>query len=448
MSLMQNLWEQVKQLRQTAATAPVEHILAKMVQKVRVRHESDPFPNLIAGDPFEPGASYFGVRLAGINLAQARRFATRMLPLCVCLAEFGRPGAERTVPFSIGPNTIRQRLKAAGISDAAGAEQAWIELRDLTVVRPTPVGRGNLSLFVGLYSVPGDDVAKTLLNVMSDLGGSLGAAGLAPAVQTAKAVYGGFGALLGLDKVQPQAEALNGRALPGTGSGYLLVAHAPEDALERRDLYVHEGALRDSAGKLVTDFDYCLVAIEHYASIVDTATETAPDLFEDNAAAVQRALDDADQAGYARALNKLIGQIQASNELIETDKDRLVGGYGSLFEKRARQRLPQPRGAATRGAGTRGPGAGLALHISKQQAVMREDRRKPELSQALHDISGFINKSADGEEQPKFSETPAELWSAVRREAGAIEQHMSTKPQPGEIAVAFARAAQSMQPPL
>ena len=47
-------------------------------------------------------------------------------------------------------------------------------------------------------------------------------------------------------------EALNGRALPGTGSGYLLVAHAPEDALERRDLYVHEGALRDSAGKLVT----------------------------------------------------------------------------------------------------------------------------------------------------------------------------------------------------
>ena len=441
MSLMQNLWDQLKQVRQEAAGAPVEHILATMVPKARVHHESDPFPTLVAGDQFEAGGSYFGIRLAGVNLAQARRFATRLLPLCVCLAEFGRPGAERTVPFSIGPNAIRQRLKAAGISDAEGAEQAWIELRDVTVLRPTPVGRGNLSLFVGLYAVPGDDVVRTLLNVMSDLGGSLGAAGLAPAVQTAKAVYGGFGALLGLNNVHPQAEALNGRALPGTGSGYMLVAHAPAGTLEQRDLCVREGALRDPKGKLVVDFDYCLVAIEHYASIVESATATAPDLFEDAAASVQKALDDADQAGYARALNKLIGQIQASNEVIEADKDRLVSGYGSLFEKRAKQRLPQP-------AAGRGAGVGLGLNISSQQAMLRKDNRKPELSKALFDIYGFISKPADREEKSKGNETSAELWSAVCREAVAIEKSISTKPQPGEIAAAFARAAQTMQPPL
>src|SRR5947208_1667474 len=97
-SLMENLWEQVKQLRHKAAEAPVEHILAKMVPKERVELKGDPFPSLIAGDQFNVGSSYFGIRVAGLNLAKARRFATRFLPLCVCLAEFGRPGAERSVP--------------------------------------------------------------------------------------------------------------------------------------------------------------------------------------------------------------------------------------------------------------------------------------------------------------------------------------------------------------
>jgi len=429
-------WEQVKQLRHTVAKAQVEHLLAMMVPKGRIVHERDPFPSLIAGDEFRPGASYFGIRLAGINLADARRFATRMLPLCVCLAEFGRSGAEHTVPFSIGPNAIRQRLKAAGIGDATAAEQAWIELRDLNVLRPTPVGNGNLSLFVGLYAVPGDDVVKTLLNVIGDLGGSLGAAGLMPTVGTAKAVYGGFSALLGLDQVQPQVEALNGRALPGTGSGYLLVARAPEDTLEARNLYVREGALRDTAGKLVVDFDYCLVAIEHYASIVEMATETAPDLFEDAAAIVQKALNDADQPAYMRALNALIGQIQASNQVIEADKDRLVAGYASLFEKRARQRLTQQ-------AQTRGKGVGFAMQIDRQKSVLED---KPELATALHNIYRFMVDTPTIRIKKKKGETPAEaLWSAVRQEARAIGQNVSTRPQPGEIAAAFVRAAQGLQ---
>src|SRR4029077_1943894 len=97
MSWIGPLWDQLRPLREKAAGAPVEHILARMVPKERVLHATDKFPTLVAGDPFEAGASYFGIRLAGINLAKARRFATQLLPLCVCLAEFGRPGAERTV---------------------------------------------------------------------------------------------------------------------------------------------------------------------------------------------------------------------------------------------------------------------------------------------------------------------------------------------------------------
>ena len=158
---LQALWDLVQPVRANVAGAPVQRRLARIWSPTTEWNwDKDPFPALVAGDEFLPGGSYFGVRLAGLNLARARRFATKSLPLCVCLAEFGRPGAERSVPFSIGPDVIRQHLKSAGISDAAGADQAWIEFRDLTVLRPTPVRIGNLSLFVGLYAVPGDEPVK------------------------------------------------------------------------------------------------------------------------------------------------------------------------------------------------------------------------------------------------------------------------------------------------
>ena len=120
------------------------------------------------------------------------------------------------------------------------------------------------------------------------------------------------------------------------------------------------GVTRDSTGTLVTDFD--TVAIDHYSSIVEEVTNLAPDLFEEPSQAVQKALDDGDQAGYRRALDRLIGQIQASTDLIEVDKDRLVPGYVSLFEKRARQRLR----SLDQVSGTRGKGSELALLASAE----------------------------------------------------------------------------------
>jgi hypothetical protein len=415
----------------------VQRQLARMVPKERLVSDKDPFPELIDGNEFVPGGSYFGVRLAGLHLAQARRFATQLLPLGMCLAEFGRPGAEQSLPFSIGPDVIRQRLKSAGISDAGEADKAWIELRDLTVLRPTPVRSGNLSLFVGLYAVPGDDLVKTLLNVVGDLGGSLGISGLAPAVKTAETVYGGFGALLRLGTLRPLVEALNGRALLGTGSGYLVVGNVPEDTLEQRNLFVREGALRDASGKLVTDFDYCLVAIEHYSSIVEEATELAPDLFEESAQVVQKSLDDRDWAGYERALDDLIGRIQRSTEVIETDKDRLVSGYVVLFEKRAKQRFRTQRSSGA--PATRGVGSGLALSVDQEGKQLTGSY--PDLARALTDVYAFIDRPGGRKQKAAEPETPAQLWSEVRSEATAIQKGIKIKPKPGELAAAIARAS-------
>ena len=101
--------------------------------------------------------SYFGVRLSGLHMVDARRFATQQLPLCVCLAEFVSMAVSAAPYLSllIGPDVIRQKLKEAGVKDEDQPKPAWIELRDLTVVRPTPVNEANLSLYAGLFSVPG-----------------------------------------------------------------------------------------------------------------------------------------------------------------------------------------------------------------------------------------------------------------------------------------------------
>jgi hypothetical protein len=103
----------------------------------------------------------------------------------------------------------------------ADTTPGWIELSNVRIVPPTPVGVGNLSLFIGLYSVPGSDIVSTLLDVVGDLSKTAGAvvpmAAISPALDVAKAVYSGFGSLVGLNSLQSLVQAENGRALPGTG---------------------------------------------------------------------------------------------------------------------------------------------------------------------------------------------------------------------------------------
>lgn len=324
-------WKAVEKIQ----GAPVERKLADVVGSDRIYE--DPFPMLVDGRSFEPGTCYFGIRLAGLHIVNAREFDTGRYPLCVSLAEFKQRGRDRAVPFSIGPAEMLKRLTQAGVFGGSAARPAWIELRDLTVVHPTPVGVGNLSLFVGLYSVPGDSLVKTLLDVIGNLSQSvsvaipaLAAAG--PALEMTKSVYSALGSLTGSNLMRPLAQAQNGRALPGTGSGYLLVANAPVDAVTSQDLTVRHGRLC-RGGKIVTDFDYCLIAIERYDSVIEQAAGIAPDLFDESWQNVLRGFGDGDIEAAGRAMKSLAVAIRGSPDLIEADKVAVLAGYLSLYTR-------------------------------------------------------------------------------------------------------------------
>lgn len=318
-----------------ARGAPTVPRLIEWIDGSRIHN--DPDAGLVDGKEFTPGECYFNLRLAGLHLTDSRRFAQQVLPLFICLAEFRSRGKPQTIPFSLGPNTIRQRLKEIQAGAESKNDEAprpgWVELRDLEIVRPMPVSLTNLQAFIGLYAVPGDDVARTLLNVMGSISGALGGA-LAPALAVAEKVYSGFNELLGINGVTPQIEALHGNMLKK--SGYLLVSNAPENSPYRGKLFVSGARLRKGKeidATLVTDFDYCLMAVQRRETVIEEGG-TVPDLLGAQWDEVIAAFDGPEGAALS-AFRKLQRTIYGS-ELIARDRDAALAGYLLEFDKAAR----------------------------------------------------------------------------------------------------------------
>jgi hypothetical protein len=382
--------------------------LVELIDAARIRHDLQ--PDLVDGKPFVPGECYFGLRLSGLHLKDSRHFAQQVLPLCICLAEFCVSGKRQTVPFSLGPDTIRQRLQAAQAPDApkddAQPRSGWVELQDIEIIRPTPMSLANLETFIGLYAVPGDDVARTLLNVMGTISQAFGGA-LSPALGVAEKVYDGFTALLGVKGVTPEVEALRGGIL--AKSGYLLVSNEPEDSPLKGKLFVCGGRLRqgeepDSA--LVTGFDYCLLSIQRRETVIDV-NSTAPDLFGTQWAQVIDAFDGSDSAALA-AFKRLQRIIYGSPDLVARDRDALLAGYlveynkaAQVFGKTAEVQLKG------RGAGA----AAITSAVSKFPALYQALVTKPaaDTGEKERDTlkSGSSAWMRAGELRAKFGNQPA-----------------------------------------
>jgi hypothetical protein len=350
--------------------------LVEWIDAARIK--DDPQPELVDGKEFEAGDCYFGLRLAGLHLKDSRRFAQQLLPLCICLAEFKQGGKPQAVPFSLGPDTIRQRLQAAqpvsGTKDDAQPRPGWVELRDIEIVRPTPMSQANVAAFIGLYSVPGDDIARTLLNVMGTISQACGGA-LSPAMGVAEKVYDGFTTLLGVRGVTPEVEALHGSLLKK--SGYLLVSNADENSPLKSKLLVSGGRLRDSNSSQVTDFDYCLLGVQRHETLIE-ATNTAPDLFGTYWSEVIEAFDDSAEAA-GKAFKRLQRIVYGSTDLIARDRDALIAGYLLEYKKAAEVLAP----AAEAAVKSKGPGGsdkilGVAAKFPPLYAALVE-KQKPEI---------------------------------------------------------------------
>lgn len=346
---------------------PTERKISDMIISSNI--EQDAFGSRVTGMSFNPGSTYFGVRLSGLHLVDARQFATERLPLCVCLAEFESGGERRVVPFSIGPDVIRSRLKGAGVDKDLGGS-AWVELRDITVIRPIPVSGSNLSLYAGLFSVPGDDLVRTLLNVIGTVGSALSVPSAGSAVQVAGSVYDSFGSLLGFSQVSQVVAALVGNALTDRGSGYLLLGNFDPARFPLSTARVVAGRLHwpsdIKGGGPVREFDYILLAIERLETVIEPGTNLSSFLFGPSWKIFREAKS---REAANEALQGLRDAIAASPDVTEDDRLKLLVSYGSAAESLIAARWPT---AVERTRGN--AGASFSVGLGNAVVARKKDR--------------------------------------------------------------------------
>jgi hypothetical protein len=429
-----------------AGGAKAERRTAERLQHV----EDDPFDELVKGDRFEPGGCYFSVRLAGLHLVDARRLASEVLPLCVCLADFTYDGQPRSVPFSIGPDVLRQRLSQAGVdAKAAEAKPAWVELNDLRVVKPTPVNVDNLSIYAGLFSVRGNDFVKTLLNVVGNVGSAFGAgAALGPGLKVAETVYDSIGTLLGMNDVEQEVAALNGTAL--TSSGYLLVAKAPPQTADPGKLRVVKGRLcwpteGERKGERVIEFDYCLLALEYFKTVIEPASGIAPVLFSEPWKAVMAALGAKQREVAADAYDRLQAAIMTSPDLIEADRVALLGGYLNLYD-----RYLALKGLKAPDDPTRGTDEVGILQRVDIAAIDLERGGQTALSSRLSQTLIAIDALKEPIEEPAFGSEHATMSAARSVRHNLVGRNLLAQDsrQDAELATALVRSTIGYQPRL
>jgi hypothetical protein len=335
-----------------------------------------PGDSLALGRAFVPEASYFCIQLVDMRLAEGGKYFVDFLPLGVCVAEYTYGAERRRVPLVLSNEAVKQML------GDAGGQPGQVQFANMPVVRRTPFKQDNLALFVGLFRMPYNDVARSVLQLAADVSSELGGAAFAAGTKVATKLYDSVAAIFKLTTVQPRFAFLNGMAL--TKSQYLLVSGSLPKGLQASDLVVKDSRLRlqRDVNAQLPSFDYCLLAIEHTDSLFassDPASATAmlrtlaglP--FHQRWGIVRSMLAQRKVNEAEEALLNLKAEVVSSPDLTEEDRLVAVGGYDVAYAQYRQTLAPNPDKATTRGSLGTTSSAGL----KNEAAARKRDGDKP-----------------------------------------------------------------------
>jgi hypothetical protein len=324
----------------------VDHWASRELERPFVGYVQTAGGNAIAtGRGFVPEASYFGVRMVEMSLREGGKFFNSFLPLGVVLTEFSFGNERQRRPTILSNEEIAAQLKAAG------ATPGYIEFKNIYAVRRAPVKQDNLSLFVGLFRLPYHDVAQQILQLAADLTSQTGLApGVPEGLRVAEKVYDRIAGLFGLNIVTPLFSYADGSALGQ--SGYLLVAGSALDEPTASRLSVADNKLLLD-GRRVSGLDYCLLAIEHTATLLPDGPDSINPLTqlgfhrrwqEVALNTTKRNFEPAEE----QMLN-LRAEVITSPELAENDRLVAIGAYETSFDKLKERMTPKGTHRGPRG---------------------------------------------------------------------------------------------------
>jgi hypothetical protein len=373
---------------------------------------------LAAGRAFAPEQSYFSVRMVEMRLAEGGKYFINYLPLGVCVAEYTYGAERRRVPLVLSNETVKQMLGDAG----GPVGQAY--LTNMPVVRRAPVKQDNLALFVGLFRMPYNDVARTVLQLAADVSEELGGAALGAGTKVAAKLYDRVADIFALSTVQPRFAFLDGMAL--TKSGYILVSGPLPDNVDKDQFVVENGRLRIKGpqSRMPDGFDYCLLAIEHHDSLF-AQSQGAPSGAMLGALAglpfharwrdVSSLLAVRKGKEAEDALLALRAAVVLSPDLTEGDRLVAIGGYDIAFAQFQRALSPA---ADARVAVSRAGSSGSPVAAWKTEASVRKQRGEVVTASALNTIADQFQRSASAASArggEASDDILAEAWTTLRR---------------------------------
>jgi hypothetical protein len=317
---------------------------------------------LAVGEKFVPEASYFGVRLVDMRLAEGGKYFVNYLPLGVCVAEYTYGAERRRVPLVLGSDKVKQML------GGTGGEPGHVQFTNIPVVQRAPMKHDNLALFIGLFRMPYSDIAHSVLQLAADVSEELGGKAIGSVAGVATKLYDRVTEMFSLKTVEPRFAFLDGMAL--SQSGYVLVSGPLPAGTKGSDFVVEQNRLRlraDKQAPLPADLDYCVLAMEHTGSLLPSGA-TAGALgalaglpFHKQWQEVSTLLTKRDVTKAEEALLALRGAVIVSPDVTEDDRLTAIGAYDLIYAQYA-QALSKKPGAdetAKRGFRSGTPATGL-----------------------------------------------------------------------------------------
>jgi len=194
-----------------------------------------------------------------------------------------------------------------------------------------------------LFRLPFHDVAQQVLQLAADLAAQTGLApGASEGLRVAEKVYDRIAGRFGLNIVTPLLCYADGNAL--SKSGYILVAGAAlDEATASRMVAMEDKLLLER--KRVSEMDYCLLAIEHTATLLPTGPGSINPLtqlgFHRRWQEVALTTMKGNHEQAEEQMLNLRADVITSPELAENDRLIAIGAYETSFDKLKERMAPR-----------------------------------------------------------------------------------------------------------
>lgn len=360
--------------------------------------------------PVTKDKDYFSIRLCEMFLKNKANFISGFVPMAITLNIFDYAGAKRSIPVLVGNQMLREIEQYVKNQD--------IEFKNVPIIGPVPCTGNDVSLFVGLYRVAVNNLAKSLFGVVQRLIGAFDIADLSSYLNIAERIGDGLAGLIGLPEVEMRFGTMDTFTMSGSTmrDRYLLFINSAETDIDQDKIWVKNGRLYEGdsidSNAPYTGQDYCLVRIERLESRPDIDKLPFHRLYIDSKGKIW----EGNLPEAFRLFHTLVRSLSCSPDLTAEDRSALIETYLVNFEQEKENyatftgRLKKGSGPFRKGSKLRaGEGnnlsaletvqltADLAENIdglpNRKEAVEAVQRRLNQLTRHWKDIPYLIQRN-------------------------------------------------------